>query len=305
MFIGKSDLIANIPYFGECASFFVAGLWALAVILFKKSGESVHPLALNLLKTSLGAILLFITLLILGEPLIRNAPARDYLLLFVSGVAGIGIADTLFFKSLNLLGAGMSAIVDCLYSPFIIFMSIIFLGESLGLLQIFGVVMILSAVLTAMSRKARGKITRQNLFWGICCGAAAMFAMAFGIVIIKPMLNTTSLMWVVEIRVLSGAVVLFLIVLFRHDRREMFRSLITIKNWRYTLTSSVLGGYICVIIWLAGMKYTQASTAAALNQTSNIFIFIFAAVFLKESFTRQRIWAIILAVSGAVLVTFG
>ncbi len=301
----ESTFLTEIPYLGETAAFTTAALWALAVILFKKSGESVNPIALNFFKSVLGAVLLVPTLMIVREPLVRDAPASDYLLLLFSGVLGVGIADSMFFKSLNLLGAGMSAIVDCLYSPFIIILSISFLGERLGLLQVLGVFLILSAVLTAATPGGRGALSRRDLVRGICWGASAMLAMAVGVVMIKPLLNRSPLLWVTEIRMLGGAAVLFFIMLFHKNRREMAGSLLAVKNWRYTLTGSVLGGYVCVILWLAGMKFTQASTASALNQTSNIFIFIFAALFLKEAFNRQRIIAIIVAVSGAFLVMFG
>jgi drug/metabolite transporter (DMT)-like permease len=54
-----------------------------------------------------------------------------------------------------------------------------------------------------------------------------------------------------------------------------------------------------------GMKYTQASIAAALNQSNNVFIFILAALFLKEPINQQRLVGIILAVTGSFLVIFG
>jgi drug/metabolite transporter (DMT)-like permease len=52
------------------------------------------------------------------------------------------------------------------------------------------------------------------------------------------------------------------------------------------------------------MKYTTASRAAILNQMSTIFIFILAAVFLKEKITTNKAVAICLAVSGALLTIF-
>ena len=67
---------------------------------------------------------------------------------------------------------------------------------------------------------------------------------------------------------------------------------------------SVLGAYLSMIMWLGGMKYAQASTAAALNQTSNIFIFLMAAVFLKERINLKRAIGITLGVGGAYLVMF-
>jgi drug/metabolite transporter (DMT)-like permease len=60
-----------------------------------------------------------------------------------------------------------------------------------------------------------------------------------------------------------------------------------------------------MFVWLAGMKYTQASIASALNQTSTIFIFIFAAIFLKESINLKRTIGIILAFIGSFLVLSG
>jgi drug/metabolite transporter (DMT)-like permease len=50
------------------------------------------------------------------------------------------------------------------------------------------------------------------------------------------------------------------------------------------------------------MKFTQASTAAALNQTSSIFVFIFAALLLKEKITTARLIGIVLGVAGTFLV---
>jgi drug/metabolite transporter (DMT)-like permease len=60
-----------------------------------------------------------------------------------------------------------------------------------------------------------------------------------------------------------------------------------------------------MLVWLAGMKYTQVSIASALNQTSNVFVFILAAMLLKEPVNLIRIVAIILGFAGAVIVSFG
>jgi drug/metabolite transporter (DMT)-like permease len=49
------------------------------------------------------------------------------------------------------------------------------------------------------------------------------------------------------------------------------------------------------------MKYTLVSLAAILNQLSTVFIFLLAAIFLKEPVTVSRILAILLATVGAIL----
>ncbi|HKK21942.1 MAG TPA: EamA family transporter, partial [candidate division Zixibacteria bacterium] len=71
---------AAIPYFGETMSLITAIAWALAIIMFKKSGETVHPIGLNFSKDLLAAILFIPTIYIFRYELFRAAPARDYLI---------------------------------------------------------------------------------------------------------------------------------------------------------------------------------------------------------------------------------
>jgi drug/metabolite transporter (DMT)-like permease len=53
------------------------------------------------------------------------------------------------------------------------------------------------------------------------------------------------------------------------------------------------------------MKYTEAGAAAILNQSSTIFILLFATLFLGERFTRRKAVASVLAVGGILMVTLG
>ena len=281
-----------ITHLGELCALATALVWAFSVILFKKSGEFVRPVALNTFKSTLAMLLLVPTLYLWGDSLFHPAPARDYALLFLSGAVGVAVADSLFFKSLNLLGAGLSAIVDCLYSPFII-------------LLIVGVLMIISAVLTATGVRGRGTVPRGDLVRGAVWGALAMALMAIAIVMVKPILDRSPLLWATEIRLMGGCLVLYVQLLIRRRKDPILRTLLTAHSWKYTVLGSFLGAYVAMVLWIAGMKYTQASTAAALNQTSNVFVFLFAALFLKEKITPAKLIAIAAAVTGVFLVTFG
>lgn len=298
-------MTGNETYLGQAMALGAAVVWSIAVILFKKSGEAVHPIGLNFFKGVMSAVLLIPTIWFFGETLFRDVPASDYWMLFASGALGIGIADTLFFMGLNSLGAGRSAIVDCLYSPSIISLSIIFLGESLTSWQIVGTTLIVSAVLAILFDKPSEATDRRKVLLGVLWGSLAMITMAVGIIMIKPLLNESPLLWATEIRLFGGLAILVLVWLVHPARRAIAASILAPQRWAYTWSGSFLGAYLSMILWLGGMKYTQASTAAALNQTSNIFIFIFAALILKERITLVRLIAIVLGVIGACLVTFG
>jgi len=294
----------DIPFFGEILSLSTAIFWAFAVILFKKSGETVSPLALNLFKNVFAIVLFIPTLFVLGIEFFPDVPRSNYLILMLSGIIGIGVADTLYFKSLNMLGAGLMSIVSCLYSPSVIALSAIFLGERLNVMQMVGVILILSAVLSTAFDKRRERIGARNLIIGIIAGALAEIGNATGIILMKPVLDQTPVLWVTLIRLSGALLVLVPAFLLQSRRKQMFASLIAVKGRLYLFGSSFTGTYVALLMWIGGMKFANVSVSAALNQTSNIFIFIFAALLLKEKITSQRLVAIILAVSGAMIVTF-
>ncbi|MBU1708070.1 DMT family transporter [bacterium] len=294
-----------LSHIGQTLALGAAIAWAIAVIFFKKSGETVHPIGLNLYKNALASVLLLPTIWLFGGSLFRNVPASEYLLLMASGALGIGISDTLFFMCLNRLGAGLTAIVECLYSPSIIFLSFLWLGERMTPLQIVGTLLIISAVFLATVEKPRAGLSRRDLILGITYGALALVVMAVGIVMIKPLLERSPLLWVTEVRLIASVLILLLILIVHPARHAIIASAISSRRWGYTLSGSFMGAYLSMILWLGGMKYAQASIAAVLNQTSNIFLFIFAALLLKEPINLQRIVAILLGVAGAILVTVG
>ncbi|MBK8271304.1 MAG: DMT family transporter [Planctomycetes bacterium] len=73
--------------------------------------------------------------------------------------------------------------------------------------------------------------------------------------------------------------------------------------WRYLLPGSFLAAYLSMALWVAGFKYTSASVAAVLNQTSMIFAIILAAIFLHEKLTARKLGAVCIAAGGVLMIT--
>ncbi len=290
---------------GEFFSLAAALTWAAAVILFKKSGETHSPFTLNFFRVGISSVLFLATLLLMGEELIRPVPWSDYALLALSGVIGIAVSDTLFHKSLNLVGAGINAIVDCLYSPFVVLLAFVLLGERLDIWQYAGMILVLTGVLIAAGHKAPPGVSRQQLIVGVLWGAGAMATLALGIVIAKPVLDRSPVIWATTLRQVASLVVMLPVALRRSKRRRILRAFRPGPGWRYSLTGTLLASYMALLFWIAGMKYTQAGVAAILNQTSTIYVLILASLFLHEPFTRRKISAAVLAVAGILLVTLG
>ncbi|NPV13827.1 DMT family transporter [candidate division WOR-3 bacterium] len=294
----------RLPYLGEILALLSALFWAFAVILFKKSGETRHPLTLNIFKNLLATILLIPTIVLFREPLLPRLSLHDYVCFIASGILGMAIGDTLFFASLNRIGASLSAIVSYMYSPALVILSILLLKETLSPFQFIGIFLILAALLTATRIELPQNLTRGRLLTGVLLGVLSTLATAIGVIIIKPLLAQNSILWVTLIRLFAALISLFIITLLLPQRRVLLSSLFIRKGIGYPILATVLGIYLALTVWLGGMKFTRVSIAAPLNQLSNIFIFILAALLLKEPITLRKIGAIVIAFAGALLVVF-
>ena len=272
-------------------------------MLFRISGRELKPLALNFFKNMVAIVLLLATLLIAGQNLFRDAPLLDYVLLALSGVLGIAIADTLFFKSLNIVGAGLSQIVSLTYSPFVIVFTFVFLGERLTVGDLIGATLILIGVVLTTARESTSDVSARDLRLGIGLATLSVALMALGVTLAKPVLDRSPVLWSTTVRLLAGVIALMLLTVVSPRRRHLWSTLRPSRSWRVAIPAAVLGAYVAMIVWVAGMKYTQASTASILNQTSAVFVLPLAAILLHERVTLRKLAAVAMAVSGVALVT--
>ncbi len=290
---------------GELLSLMTAVTWAGAVVLFTRSGEHVPPFSLNLFRATVGSVLLLLTLAAGGGSLCRPAPIQDYLILAASGVVAIAISDTLFHMCLNRVGAGITAVVDCLYAPFVALLASLFIGEQIRPWQTFGMFLVLASVVMVSGGAPPSGTSVRTLLAGVFLGVLAMLTLAIGIVMAKPVLDRSPVLWATTVRQLGASAALLTTGLALPGAREAFAVFRPVRSWRFSLSGTVLGSYVALILWIAGMKYTLASVSAILNQTSSVFIVVLASVFLRERFTRRRAAAVLLALTGIVVVTLG
>jgi drug/metabolite transporter (DMT)-like permease len=291
---------------GKIMALLCAAVWAGAVILFKLAGDRIRPLALNLYKTALTVTLLFPLLLLLEIPLIPDGmPGKHWLAVMASGILGIAISDTLFFACLNRLGAGMTAIVDALYAPFVMTATWLFLLQKPRLEQIGGALLVIAAVLTVAYRKSGTPLPTRRVMSGILFGVAAMAIMAVSIVLMQPVLSGASVFWVTELRMLAALAVLLAMFAWQKDRRQMLAPLWQKGSRHYAFWGALLGNLLSMTLWVGAFKFTSVNSAAVLNQTNTVFVVVLASVFLKETFTRRRLLATALAVAGSLLVLLG
>ena len=288
---------------GELLALLTALIWAVAVILLKRSGETVPPFALNLFRVTVSSVLLVPTATLAGQATFASASLSDILLLVASGVIGIAISDTLFHASLNRAGAGISAIIDCLYSPLTVLLAFLLLNERLSALQLVGMALVLGGAFAAARHEPPHGVASRHVAAGVALGVLSMVALAVGIVIAKPVLDRSPLLWATTVRQL-GCLTAMLPAAFASPRRgQILAALRPSRVWFHSLPGAVLGSYLGLMCWIGGLKYAKVGVAAILNQSSTIYILILAAIFLREPFTRRKLIASLVALAGIILVT--
>ena len=285
---------------GELYSISAAACWGLGVVFYKQLGDRLPPMALNLLKNAIVLALMLPSVWFAHGLSLPELSAWQLALTALSGFLGISIADTLYFRALNTLGAGRIGVLGNLFSPFVILLSFLFLGERLTLLQFGGFVLVMSGVVLVNQRQVTETLEPAQLRRGLLMGLAAIALNAGGIVMIKPVLEHAPFFWVALIRMVAAVLRMMWVwrLLPPRHRIASWRAV----PWRLLILSAVIGQYLAMLFWLAGYKYTSASIASILNETASIFILLFAWLLLKEPVGRRKLMGVACTFCGVAVM---
>jgi len=291
---------------GEVYALTCALCWSMAVVLYKKSGDSLSEDGLNLVKNTLGVALLIPTAIYVEKWNIPALSLSQWAVLVASGYFGIAVADTWYFKALRVLGAGRTAIVGSLYSPFVVILSITFLAETLALWQWLGFGLVLMGVFIVTYQRHYESVERNQLVKGVLYAIASVFLTAAGVVVMKPILAEDGFFWIAGLRMLAG-VIGMLVYLFSVGRLSGIAIDLKTKKhkWVTIILASVLGTYFAILFWLAGFKYADASVASVLNETSSVMIVLLAWLILKEPLTKNKLLGAAFTFAGVLVFVGG
>lgn len=300
------DLIPLLPeqvqaHLGEAMALACAACWATAVLLFRRVGP-VDPKALNLFKNVLAAALLLLTMAALGKGFDRQRSTEDWVRLAASGVLGLSIADTFFLAGLQRVGPSLAAISDCIYSPTVLVLSALILGERLHGGLLLGVPLVVTGLLIVswQGKEALQRLDRGGML--LCLAGVATTATA--VVIAKPALNRSDLLEATTVRLLVGALAIVVWDLGAGTLRQGLSLFKPQAVWRAAIPATLIGTYVSMLLWLGGIKYTQASRAALLNQMAVVFTMVLSW-WLGEKIPGRRWLGAALAMTGAIAVLRG
>lgn len=285
------------PLLGDAMALGCAAVWACAVVLLR-SLRAVPPMALNLFKSALAALLVVLTSLALGHRWEVHHRPRDLAALVLSGVLGLAVADSLFLAGLSRVDASVAAVADCIYSPTVIVLATVFLGEIPGRGLMYGAPLVIVG-LTAVAWSGSGAVAVDR--GGLALVLSGVMTTAIGVVIARPALGRADLFEATAIRLLAGTSALFAVSVLRGRTREVLSLMRPQPLWKRAVPAAVLATYVSMLLWLGGMKYGTASRAALLTQTGTLWL-LFASRFTGEVVTRRRAVGALVALAGVAVV---
>ncbi len=296
-------------FIGEIAALSAAFLWAAASVVYGRLGVRIPPLQLNFYKGIIAIAFISITL-VWQQANFADLALLPIVLLFISGVIGIGLGDTAYFAALNSLGARRTLLLETLSPPMGALLALIFIGEQLAPMAWCGILLTLLGIVLVISERNPISVNiesnSRNISRGIIWAILAAIAQASGAVIsrlallqshISPLESTL-------IRLVAGSFIVLLLLLLPYNSPRQQTQI----QWR--LSSKELGaiaiaafGSTYLGIWLqqTSLKFAPTGIAQTLLATSPLFILPIGA-FMGEKISIRAILGVLLSIGGISLL---
>ena len=288
---------------GIIAALVSSASWALGSILFNRIGKKVSPFGMTLTKGIIGIGLLAVLYVLKGfEPIPLNAAG----MLFISGIIGITVGDTLFFASLQYLGPKVQIIFFMMGQVITAFLGILILREVPFLSQWIGIFITLVGVVIVLWNKLFNESSdRKTNTRGIIFGLLAMCCFSTSMIIAKHAMITVSALSAVIIRMIAGTAGIFIYGLFTKQLITWMNPFQDRKMIAFFFLSACVVTYGGFFLGLVALRNLDVVIASTLGATEPLFILPLAFFILKERITLLEVLGAIFTTCGITIIVLG
>ena len=124
--------------------------WTYACSIWRKQTNIYKPIEINFLKNIIAFIIFSPVILILKY----STDYKYFLILICSGIIGIGLGDTFYLKSLNLIGTRKTLSIEALSPLIAAIAGNLFIDENLNLNAWIGIVIVTGALVKIIKKKS-------------------------------------------------------------------------------------------------------------------------------------------------------
>ena len=291
---------------GEAAALIAAALWAFSSLLYMKINVSAW--GLNFSKIVIATVLIFLQLLFVsqyyGVPLFR-ATADSWSWLALSGLIGLVIGDTCYFRSLQILGAGRCLVIQTSAPVFTAILSWVFLGETLVWHSCLGILLTVAGIAIVVADKAATDepgLFPGSLMAGVNFGIGAAVCQAIGAVLSRHALKECQPLEATFVRLSMAAICASAIVVWKGQLVTTVKQVARPEILKRFVPAILCGTWIG--LWFSQIAFSRTNAAAAqtLLSTSPLFVIPMVWIWFGTRATREVLIGSVIAVAGIFLI---
>ena len=190
-----------MAFWGILSALLSACSWAFGTITFERIGKVVPFVGITFLKGVFSIVLMILLLVVTGG--LYPIGWGEFSFLAISGIVGITIGDSLFFKSLQDLGAKTQVIFFLLGQILTMILSLLFLGELLSVEQYIGAFILLTGVIVTTWGT---QTNHPNKIRGIIFGLASMTCFSVSAIMVKAAISDVPVITATFYRMVFGTI---------------------------------------------------------------------------------------------------
>jgi drug/metabolite transporter (DMT)-like permease len=299
---------------GEIAALATALAWSGCAQFFAAGGMRIGSVAVNHVRLAFAIVIVpLLHLAVLGT-LVPHAGARDATLLVFSALFGITLGDASGFRALVLIGASRTTLVQTLSPAVAALLAAAFLGERIGPWAWVGIVVTIAGLLVSVAGRLLQQRRRlhddgpdaRTLAVGLLFALGGAVGQASGQVLAKPALAHVDPLGATLIRVVSGALMLWLFTgvtcLVRRERPRWWGAWSDRRGLGLTLGGTMLGPACGVWLSQVATKHAPVGIAATLMALVPLFVLLQRSIAQRRHPEPHELLGAVVAVAGVAIL---
>lgn len=292
---------------GELAALLTSVMWTFSAIFFTFAGRITGASILNRLRLAFALVFLVAAHLITqGTLLPVNASPERWLWLGLSGIIGLTLGDQALFQAYINIGPRLGTLIMSIVPVFSAIMAWLFLGETLRLAQIAGIVLAVSGIVLVILDRHNSPETaknRRSYLLGIVFGFLAAAGQTAGLILTKRGLaGGFPALSAVLIRILIAAAAAWLAAVLSKQTWTTLKALKHPQAAGMILAGSLAGPFVGVWFSTIAVQLTQVGVSATLQSLNPIFLLPFSSWLFGEKITMRAALGTFITIAGVVTI---
>ena len=290
--------------YGEVAALTAAILWTFSSMLW--GAVKIPAFTLNACKNMIGCVLILLHLgcvwLLYGSVQLTTDPL-EWTWLSLSGLVGIVLGDTLYFRCLQILGARRALLLSCASPLFATILGFQFLDQRIGLVVLSGILLTVFGVATVVSDR-RADVEAPGLLpgtfrVGIACGLLGAVCQAVGGVFSTlGMKGDCGALEATFIRLVIAAIATVVLLMIQKESRKTLASTFQFEKLKIVIPAAAIGTWLGIWLSQISYKYSDLAVAQTLMSTCPLFAIPLVWIFFGHKATRIAIIGTVVALVG-------